>query len=33
VCIDTISELVDWLAEENLADPNLLKKPPLVVAD
>lgn len=33
VCIDTISELVDWLAEENLVAPELLKQPPRVVAD
>jgi phosphoglycolate phosphatase len=32
-CLDNISELVDWLAEENLLDPELLSQPPLAAAD
>jgi phosphoglycolate phosphatase len=32
-CLDNISELLDWLAEENLLDPNLFSQPPLAAAD
>jgi len=33
VCLDTITELVDWLAEGGLLDPDLLSQSPLVTAD
>jgi phosphoglycolate phosphatase len=32
-CLDNISELLDWLAEENLLDPELFSQPPLAAAD
>ena len=32
-CLDNISELLDWLAEENLLDPELFYQPPLAAAD
>jgi len=32
-CLDNISELLDWLAEENLLDPDLFSQPPLAAAD
>jgi len=32
-CLDNISELVDWLAEENLLAPELFSQPPLAAAD
>jgi len=32
-CLDSISELLDWLAEENLLDPELFYQPPLAAAD
>lgn len=32
-CLDSISELLDWLAEENLLDPELFFQPPLAAAD
>lgn len=33
VCIDNISELVDWLAEQSLLNPESLSMQPLVAAD
>ena len=33
VCIDTISELVDWLAEQKLLDPEFMAQPSLLAAD
>lgn len=33
VCLDTITELVDWLAEGGLLDPDLLSESPLAAAD
>jgi len=32
-CLDNISELLDWLAEEHLLDPELFSQPPLAAAD
>ncbi|MFQ5644926.1 MAG: HAD-IA family hydrolase, partial [Thiogranum sp.] len=32
-CLDNISELVDWLAEEGLVAQDLVSPPPLVAAD
>lgn len=32
-CLDNISELLDWLAEENLLNPDLFSQPPLAAAD
>ena len=32
-CLDNISELVDWLAEENLFAPELFSQPPLAASD
>ena len=33
VCLDTITELVDWLAEGGLLDPDFLSEPPRAAAD
>jgi phosphoglycolate phosphatase len=33
VCLDNISELVDWLAEEGLVEQELVSPPPLAAAD
>ncbi len=33
VCLDNISELIDWLAEHSLLNPELLPQPPLAAAD
>ena len=33
VCIDTISELLDWLAEQQLLDPEFMIQPSLLAAD
>jgi len=33
ICLDTISELVDWLAEKGLLDPDFLSQSPLAAAD
>lgn len=33
VCLDTISELVDWLAEQQLLDPEFMIQPSLLAAD
>ncbi|VAW80083.1 Similar to phosphoglycolate phosphatase, clustered with ribosomal large subunit pseudouridine synthase C [hydrothermal vent metagenome] len=33
VCLDTISELVDWLAEKQLLDTGFMVEPPLLVVD
>jgi len=32
-CLDTISELVDWLAEQQLLDPEFIIQPSLLAAD
>jgi phosphoglycolate phosphatase len=32
-CLDNISELIDWLAEEHLLAPELFSQPPLAAAD
>jgi len=32
-CLDNISELLDWLAEEQLLEPELFSQPPLAAAD
>ncbi len=33
VCLDSISELVDWLAEQQLLDPEFMLQPSLLAAD
>jgi phosphoglycolate phosphatase len=33
ICLDNVSELVDWLAEQGLLDPGLLSQSPLAAAD
>lgn len=33
VCLDNVSELIDWLAEQGLLDPEFLSQTPLVIAD
>ncbi len=33
VCLDNISELIDWLAEHSLLNADLLPQPPLAAAD
>ena len=33
VCLDGISELVDWLAEERLLNDGILSKTPLAIGD
>lgn len=33
VCLDNVSELIDWLAEQGLLDPGFLSQPPLAAAD
>ena len=33
VCLDNVSELIDWLAEQGLLAPDFMPQPPLLAAD